>query len=274
MTEDLQYRLYNLSIDPPTNAWPGIALQLDKETEQSLSLKLQQAALEPPPAVWDKIANALNEPAQARVIPIKRTWTRIAVAALIAGVIVLAGLFYIMQSESSNSTANKNKQAPTPAITNTQTEKEDIQVEMPEPRATLGYAAAGAFNPIRIRKRADTRIRYARVEMQPGAGESEVSVDGLAQPPLSGQPNAHIEPKEYLTIAAPNGQPAKISARFTDGLGYLYNYQAVHSIDGALKSLSWKRRFSNWSNKLMANNGFIPASNFLDIVDLEALLKE
>ena len=115
MTEDLQYRLYNLSIDPPANAWPGIALQLDKETEQSLSLKLQQAALEPPSAVWDNIVSALHEPTSAKVVPIKRTWTRIAVAALVAGIIVLAGLFYLMKSEPTSSTAGQSRQAPTPA---------------------------------------------------------------------------------------------------------------------------------------------------------------
>lgn len=275
MTGDLQYKLFNLSVAPPANAWENIAGQMDKETAQSISLKLQQAALEPPPAVWDNIASTLYESAPARVVPMKRTWTRIAIAAAVAGIIVLAGLAYLMQSEPNNSTANKDKQAPTPAITNTQTEKEDIEVAIPEPRATISYAAAGSFNPVPLRRRTNTNIRYARVEMEPGTEHSDVNIDDLAQPPLSGEPHAYIEPKEYLTIAAPNGQPAKISAKFSDGLGYLYNYQTVQSIDGALKSLSWKRRFSNWTHKLMSNTGFIPAaSNFLDIVELEELLKE
>src|SRR5215213_3249671 len=138
MSENLQYRLYNLSIDPPGNAWPDIALQLDKETtEQSLSLKLQQAALEPPPTVWENIVSTLHETKTASVVSMRRTWTRIAVAAMVIGIIVTAGLFYLLQNESANGTANQAKTAPAPANTNTQTQKEEIQIDVPEPRTTI-----------------------------------------------------------------------------------------------------------------------------------------
>jgi hypothetical protein len=46
-------------------------------------------------------------------------------------------------------------------------------------------------------------------------------------------------------------------------------------MDGVFRSISWKQRFHNWSNKLMNSTGFIPAaSNFMDIVELEELLKD
>jgi len=272
MTEDLQYRLYNLSIDPPANAWPGIALQLDKDTEQKLSLKLQQAALEPPPAVWENIAGALQERNTARVIPIRRPWTRIAIAALVIGLIVLAGLFYFMQNEAPPDTAGQHKQQPAPAVPNTEPDKEDIRIEVPQPRSSLSFAATGTAIPVKAYK--TIPIRYARVETTEPA-QQELNIDEAIQDQVSVHPNTHIGPKDYLTIAAPNGQPVKISAKFSDGLGYLYNYQPVLNMDGVFRSISWKQRFSKWSNKLISSTGFIPAaSNFLDIIELEELLKD
>lgn len=272
MTEDLQYRLYNLSMDPPANAWPGIALQLDQESAQKLSLKLHEAALEPPPAVWESIASALQETTTAKVIPIRRPWTRIAVAAIAIGIIVLAGLFYFMQTETPAGTAGTAKKAPSPSITHTRPQKEDIRIEVPQPQAALNFAAAGTTVPVRVNS--SPRIRYARVET-PSPQQEELNTDVIVQDQVAIQPNTYIAPRQYFTIAAPNGTPVKISAKFSDGLGYLYNFHPVFSMDGALRSISWKAKFSKWSNKLISNTGFIPAaSNFFDIVELEELLKE
>ena len=272
MTEDLQYRLYNLSIDPPANAWPGIALQLDKDTEQKLSLKLQSAALEPPPAVWENIVSTLHETGTAKVIPVRRPWTRIAIAAVAIGIIVLAGLFYFMQSETPPGTASQTKEQPAPSITNIEPQKEEISIDVPQPQTTLSFAAANTAIPIRANN--NSPIRYARVETM-STEQQELNIDEAIHDQVSLEPNTYISPKDYLTIAAPNGQPVKISAKLSDGLGYLYNFQPVLNMDGALRSISWKKRFSNWSNKLISNTGFIPAaSNFFDIIELEELLKE
>jgi hypothetical protein len=274
MTKKLQYRLYNLSIDPPTDAWPGIALQLEKDIEEKLSSKLQQAAFDPPPDAWENIVSTLQQENTARVIPIRRSWTRIAVAAVATGIIVLAGLFYLLQSESPNNTAGQTKQPPTPSIANAQPEKAAIHVDMPQPQATLSFVAAGTPIPIRMSSQTNGPVRYAHVETT-GPETEELNVDGIIKDQVSVQSNTYIERKDYLTVVAPNGQPVKMSAKFSDGLGYLYNYQPVQTIDGALRSISWKQRFSNWSNKLLSNTGFIPAaSNFLDIIELEELLKE
>jgi hypothetical protein len=129
---------------------------------------------------------------------------------------------------------------------------------------------------IPMRRRApETRIRYARVDATETSIAQQVQINELANELVSVHPNTHIGPQQYLTITAPNGQPVKISSKFSDGLSYLLNYEPVFNMDGVFKSISWKQQFNNWSNKLMNRTGFIPAaSNFLDIVELEDLLKE
>jgi hypothetical protein len=277
MTEDLQYRLYNTSITPPGDAWPNIAEQLDREAQQKLSYKLQQAVLTPPANAWENILSALEAPAQAKVIPISRKWTRIAVAAITTGIIVLAGLTYFMSSENDpnkSASGQKKEQAVPPANSSNSNNQTNNASVIPLPKQTLTPDPV----PVRIAKRAaKTRIRYARVDNSAFAfnKRSATNVVGAINEPLPVETDTYIRPQAYLTVAAPNGQPARISAKFTDAVGYLLTDEPAATMSAALKSISWKRRFQNWSNKLMASSAFIPAaSNFLDIVELEELLKE
>jgi hypothetical protein len=282
MTEDLQYRLYNHSITPPDGAWPAIATELDKESQERLAHKLQAAALEPPPAVWENIAGALygaevtDTPGQAKVVPIKRRWTRLAVAAMAIGIIVLAGLSYFMLNQS-NEQAGVRPEPPAPRATDNIPQAEDNVAT--DPVVVYNNAVTSNFLPIASKRRrviADNRVRYAEVEtMDLSALEARLSGDVLHEQPVKTQPGTRIPPAQYLTVAAPNGQPARVSAKLTDGLSYVLNNEPTTSMELALRSIAWKLRFSNWSNKLLQSTGFIPtASNFMDIVELEELLKE
>lgn len=282
MAEDLQYRLYNHSITPPDGAWPAIAAELDKEAQGRLSLKLQAAALEPPPGVWENIAGTLygaNEaysPGQAIIIPIRRRWTRLAVAAIAIGIIVLAGLSYLVLNQSNEQAGIIPKTQRTPNPTGNIPQTEDNVTT--DPVVVYNNAATSNFLPIRPRRRAIpvNRVRYAKVEtMDLSALEARLSGDVLHEQQVEMQPVTQITPAQYLTISAPNGQPARISAKFTNGLSYLFNNEPTTTMDLALRSIAWKLRFSKWSNKLLSSTAFIPtASNFMDIVELEELLKE
>ncbi len=274
MAEDLQYRLYNYSIPPPTDAWPNIAAELERDAEHTLSLKLQAAALQPPANAWENIVSILDEVNQPKVIPITRKWTRIAIAAIAIGIIVLAGLFYFLSNNDTKdrSASTRTKQAPAPAVSNTQPSNNEEVVDNAVDDENINNPV-----PVTVARRSNkTPVRYARVEsMDLSNNQANVNVDDIIQQPVSLHSGTQVAPRDYLTVEAPNGQPAKISAKFTDGLGYLFNNEPLRNMDMALKSISWKRRFNNWSDKLMANTGFIPAaSNFLDIVALEEMLKE
>lgn len=282
MTEDLQYRLYNHSITPPDGAWPAIAAELDKDLQERLAHKLQAAALEPPPAVWENIAGALygteeaHSPGRAPVVSIKRRWTRLAVAAMAIGIIVLAGLSYFLLNQGGGQ-ASVTPETRAPRATDNVPAPQDNVAN--DPVVVYDNAVTSNFLPIVSRRRrviADNRVRYAKVETTDlSALEARLSGDVLHEQPVATQPGTRIPPAQYITIAAPNGQPARVSAKLTDGLSYVFNNESTTTMDLALRSIAWRMRFSNWSNKLLQSTGFIPtASNFMDIVELEELLKE
>ncbi|HEY0680401.1 MAG TPA: hypothetical protein VGD17_19095 [Chitinophagaceae bacterium] len=282
MSENLQYRLYNASIDPPDTAWPNIIEQLDTEAAQKLSLKLQQATIDPPAGVWENISEVLDGTGSSKVIPITRRWNRVAVAAIAAGIIVLAGLFYFLTSDAGNrqTAADEKKEVVPPANNdrvinnNNRDVVRNTQADQPEEADTI------TATPIQVaslnRRPMTTRVRYARVENETGENaDNTLHVDEVIDQPVSTDPGTYVGPQDYLTIAAPNGQPAKISVKFTDAMSFLLTDEPAMSMDMALKSISWKRRISNWSNKLLSGSAFMPAAtNFFDIVELEELLKE
>jgi hypothetical protein len=281
MSENLQYKLYNASIAPPGDAWAKIAEELDKEAEHRLSLKLQEATLQPPPSAWQNILDALNKAAPAKVVPISRGWTRIAVAAIVGGIIVLGGLYYFMSTGSDNTASNQTTSPQNNSASNNNSTKQTPVTENTSPNtqpAVASVAGAPTARPVAIASMGfSPRIRHSRVKHTAATsnGASQANVDEAIGDQASLQPKAYITPKEYLTVAAPNGEPAKISARFTDAVNYVLIDAPADNMNAALKSISWKQRVSKWRNKLMMNAGFIPAgTNFLDIIELEKLLNE
>ncbi len=286
MTENLQYRLYNASIEPPGDAWPKIAGQLDQTAQEHLALKLQEATLEPPANAWGNILATLDADTRTAVIPINRNWKKWAAAAVAASIIIIAGWLYLRTDQPT--------EAGTASTTNTT--KDDTTIEIAP--GSLGYtlatpeqgnkrqaintsSLATRINPSRMLAFASNTsipIRYAHVngsETPVDNDNDNVQVEEAIDQNVSMHANAFISPKKYLTVAAPNGQPAKISAKFTDAVGFIFNNEPTENLDMAIRSFSWQQRFRNWSNKLMNNAAFIPAAtNFLDIVELEELLKE
>lgn len=278
MAENLQYKLYNASIAPPGNAWSKIAEELDKEAEHRLQQKLHEAVLTPPPAAWQNILEVLNEASshqQAKVIPITRRWG-VAAAAILAGIIVLGGLYYFMWRDNySNNTASGNN---TQTQTNSDNDKNNSTTQTPAPSANTQLtdeeiAKLPVARPVVAAISFSPRIRHSRVKNSPET--EQVNIDNAIGAQVSLQPGANIPPQQYLTVAAPNGEPAKISARFTDAVTYAMADVPADNMTAVLKTISWKQRLNKWRNKLMKTGAFIPAgTNFLDIVELEELLKD
>ena len=284
MTENLQYRLYNASIEPPVDAWPKIAGQLDQTAQEHLAHTLQEAELEPPADAWKNIAAALDADARPNVIHINRTWKKWAVAAVAASIIIIAGIIYLRPAQPAvDGTASTTEpQRDSNLITNTtpQSKKVSEQDKGQQQTQTSNTVVTVNNGPrmLAFTSNTTTPIRYAHVD---GAGSGadnnndNVRIEEAIDQNPSIHPGAYISRKEYLTVAAPNGQPAKISAKFTDAVGFIFNNEPTENLDMAIRSFSWQQRFRNWSNKLMSNAAFIPAAtNFLDIVELEELLKE
>lgn len=285
MAENLQYRLYNASIDPPGDAWPKIAGQLDRIAEEHLSHKLQQATLEPPANAWENILATLDSTSQpAPVFSINRRWKKWAAAAVAASIVLVAGLLYLRPSRTSaDRTASTQQQQ-----TNGSSENNNSSTIDPNSRDNADtqqtannrpvIASANAPRMVAYMPSTTQRVRYAQVDdagLVTAHSEETVDVDNAIDQSVSLRPAAYIPPRQYLTVTAPNGQPARISAKLADAVNFVYNNETTANLDMALRSISWQQRFRSWSNKLMNNAAFIPAAtNFLDIVELEELLKE
>lgn len=282
MAGNLQYRLYNASIPPPGDAWSKIAEELDKDPEQRLVTRMQEATLTPPPSAWQNILDALNEAdhTKAKVVPFRRKWRNIAAAAIVTGIVLLSGLNYFMADKDSsgnsttktsradgqktNASTDKNIVPPTPVTSNDPgTQPAPVAIVNNASPRPIAVAALG-FSP---------RIRYSRVK--PAPADSEVNTDGAVGGSASLKPEAFVGPQDYFTVTAPNGQPARISARFADAVNYVMVNAPTDNMTNALKSFSWKQRVSKWCDKLMMNAAFIPAgTNFMDIIELQELLNE
>ncbi|HYF29915.1 MAG TPA: hypothetical protein VD993_02240 [Chitinophagaceae bacterium] len=287
MTGDLQYRLYNISIDPPVDAWPKIVEQLDNAAREQISHKLQDAALDPPAKAWQNIAAALDESNTSKVIPIARNWKRLAVAASVIAVIAVGAMLYFKPANTANTAGNTSTQAKdTPIVHNPVPSNTDD--DNSNKTNVAGVTASSrdentnrSSNPVKLfafTNPGSTTVRYAHIdvaEITVGNAEDETEINESIVQYASLEPEARVGPQDYLTIIAPNGQPVRISAKFTDAVGFVFTDAPTESIDMAIKSISWKQRFRSWSNKLMSNAAFMPAAtNFLDIIELEQLLKE
>lgn len=284
MTDNLQYRLYNADIDPPVDAWPKISGQLDRIAQEHLTQKLQEAALEPPANAWQNILATLEESNQpAAVVPINRSRRNWTWAAAAAAVIIVTGLLYFKPASTDTdetaatgkSEQEQNTVVVPPAARNT----DQGSVTNVAQRPTVAISTVSGRNPVRIFAFANSSARVRHAHVSGNSTDEEIleslRVEEAIDQSASLQPDAYISPKEYLTVAAPNGQPAKISAKLTDAVNFVFNNEPVQSIDMAIRSISWQQKFRNWSNKLMNSAAFIPAgTNFLDIVELEELLKE
>jgi hypothetical protein len=282
MAESLQYKLYNASIAPPGDAWQKIAEELDKDAAHRISLKMQEATLTPPAAAWQNILEVLNEasPSQAKVIQMSPRWAKIAAAAIVAGIIVLAGLYYFMSADSNSGNTASKQTTSSPNNSASDSNNSTNKTSVTENTSSNPKPSDGAIadlptaRPVAIASMGfSPRIRHSRVQNIPATGQ--VNVDEAIGDGASLQPKANIPPQQYLTVAAPNGQPAKISTRFTDAVICVLIDVPPDNMNGVLKSISWKQRVNNWRKRLMVNGAFIPAgTNFLDIVELEELLKE
>ena len=285
MTDNLKYRLENAALTPPENAWNNIMQELELGPEHHLTLKLQQAELAPPAQAWGIIEASLNK-GTGRLVPMSAKWQRYAVAAIAIGVIVFAG---ILNLKSDRQTTNNSNAALTVPNTGEPQAASSPRLDNSGNLAAAGTAQASSrlvaiarpnvFNFIADRywKPQPMRVRYANVdEAEIDNGEDQLSPgDEIVDRAVTPEPRTAAHTGNYLTVPAPNGEPAKISSKLTDGVGYVYATTRPENIDMAIKSISWQMKFSNWSNKLMANSSFIPAAtNFFDIMELEALLNE
>lgn len=285
LAADAQYqpisdKMHTAAITPPANNWQAIAERLQIPAEHThLADKLYPLQVTPPVNSWNQIAAALeNKTTETPVVKLKPNWYKYAAAAVIIGIIATA--VYLVSNNATTPfkneiTVNKKPGATNAAATvgSNNNNIGNLKTEKIAPTGVYIYNKQG--NEVED-------ISYASVAAVHSIAETPIIINS---PLIRDETGAVIRDIEqitmngnYLMVTGPNGQPTRISAKFSNILGYLTgggNEDTEEGIDRIMKESSlWKKRFQEWRKKI-SQSQFSPAGgNFLDIEAFKELIKE
>ena len=253
-------RLYNYNAEAPADAWKNIASELDKSETKIVPLQ--------------------NNKKNQKVIYFRMA----AAASVIAIIATTIWLSSNTKDDAINSTASsvipQSQQQSTPVAG---TEKTTLPASDTQEKKLAKEQTA--YNPAKKTTPAQTQEAFVADYVKGNKAED------LAQDPAIGNKEklqtANGEtpmdialmntPNTYISITGPDGQTIKVSAKFSNLIGYLTdkNPELQENLDVIIKeSAKWKNTFAKWRDK-MTNNVVAPSlSNFMDIMELSNVLEE
>lgn len=293
MESPLQNKLLQYEVAPPATVWEKISGQLDQEfipADAMLSMKMEKASVAPPSHSWDNIAATLHPKSSSKVIPI--VYKRIAVAAIVAGLIALSAVYFLNDNNSAqiNNTVALNSTSKSPGNASPSTQSYSPNTTGKEAKAFAAItqersSAKRSYSKKNIVTSVPPYLTYAELELEPApvrtVADIQQPVEVEAPPIRDARGNIIMDysviskPNDpYITITSPSGIQTKISNKFLHCLSYL-NSDASSSETGYDEGMEWKNKFEEWRNKLLSEGAFVPAaSNFFDIFELKALIEE
>lgn len=306
MPANLHDKLINLEVNPPATSWENISKRLDEEfdvAEIRLSQKLMDATAMPPDKIWEDIAAAIPARQEikhkARVIPMK--WKRIAVAAILLGLIATTIIYFVnsgietpivpvaINPPHTDSNKKLTEKTQDPAIVQNPLSAPTIAItpRLPDNTILSGTAQeqkSTAVAQSRISSRAEEprNLKYSHTGyIQSIRNSSPIAINGPSIRDINGRiildPDLVTAPgdKNYIIVTAPNGEQTRISSKF------LYLLSSLNEPDQTdYKDLpswiraGWRKRFTQWKEKIQQSS-FVPsAGNFLDVFELNELIKD
>jgi hypothetical protein len=297
MSGSLKNKLQQFEIAPPPAVWEKLSRQIDEEfvaADNRLAAKLEEASMPAPAGAWDKInaeltGNAFVGDQRVKVVPL---YKRIAVAAIVTGILFLGGLYFLNINKPENNIVKTvpEKIIP-PAASTEQPKKSDTgnstlmaANEKPVPKFTR------AVNRPLPKPRIPAQNAIAAVDYTPYPEQaplydlqtvSALQPVSVSAPPLRDKKGNIIldaslisnPDDEYITVTGPNGKQTKISSKFLSCLGYINATLTSNEVD--TRAIQCKTQFEEWRKKILAQPAFIPtANNFFDIFELKDLLQE
>jgi hypothetical protein len=316
MPESLQNKLHQYEVTPPSSVWDKIAAQLDEEfvsRDSQLAEKIDNITVPPPDVVWQNIAEQLQSDEapteRSKVIPL--VYRRIAIAAIVSGVLAVAAMYLFTSNRSAN---QRDEYVTTPKT------KDVITVPQNEPgKADSGraqsadqkniakrpannkpqiasvqrirFVSVNRSQPVAVADEANTYIpdgEYADSDFSPQPEEaplyelhtvSALQPVSVSAPPLRDKKGNIIldlatisRPNDpYIVVTGPNGKQTRISSKFLSCLGYINSRSSENDARGS-RCIS---KFDEWRERLIAEPGFIPtANNFFDIFELKDLVQD
>ncbi len=322
MPDHLKYKMYDLEVAPPATAWESIAAALaDAEQYANLSGKMYNHAETPAPDLWNSIAerldddtsfsqlsdnlknfetpppthswqniaaaldNVAEEKDQARVIPFKRLFYRIAAAAVFAGLLIGGWVYLNPSTKQIETAATISKPAPANTLNNPgETQLPTTNPAQVAPSIETGAADVGAIFSQKQHSTENTIAHplTASVVAKPtNASDFAINVDAPQIKNEKGEVIHDIEQltsnSNYVIVTGPNGQLTRMSAKFANLIRYMNDADdnTEEYVDKVIKESSiWKKRFQEWRSKI-SQSSFIPSTtNFLDIMEFKELIQE
>jgi hypothetical protein len=294
MSGSFQQKLQRHEETPPPTVWNKIAKQLDEEflpSDSRLSSTLESASIDPPEAAWLNIASALHPEKTGRLVAFP--FKRIAVAAIVTGILVIGALFFFNNGTPDDS-PRKTQMAVVPA--QPAPDSSDIATApLPDVQGNTRSSKIRVASPPVVRHAAyHPRVAVRQAVTKPTfasfAGEASLPTlqpqptlpsITVSAPPIKDE-SGHIimdlklitEPDEqYITVTSPSGDQTRISNKFINCLSYINGNASAADIDA--RGAACQAQFDRWRKKLLSEAAFIPtASNFLDIFEFRDLIQD
>jgi hypothetical protein len=275
LDDDRKYTVLASKMDgfeapPPPSAWEAISTRLGDDGQYArVAAKMTHFEAAPPAPLWDKIAASLSEPnttvaaKAAPVIQLRKILYRALAAAVIISVI--AGGWMMLSNKSSVSTEivknnlvvppapsspGKEEKNTSPATPSTGSEETAIgsfptETVVSAPQVNDHHHAAN--NTV---SEDDRVLKYAMVQRLPAFHEGPIVISSAPIADANGVVIRDIDVlttnSNYIMVTGPNGQQARISAKFASVIRYLNGStdDTEEYLDKVIKeSDTWKKRF-------------------------------
>ncbi|MEP6615442.1 MAG: DUF4179 domain-containing protein [Ginsengibacter sp.] len=222
-----------------------------------LSDKLNNYSVPPPADVWDGIARKLDD-GQLNKSPGYRKKRYYMIAAA-AGIVILVGCFVLFTVFSNHT----NEQIAS-SVDHVTGQKKD----------TAGQneiAQKINDNQMRVPDIDDNKVPKAKESGHPMRNTSQVKIpaekkDTKTKNEKNSSLTEEKQKSSYITIAGPEGQPVKISAKAAALIESSDEKSPPHTV--------WNKKINKWRDIMKANTLAPTPGNFLDIVELNNALTD
>jgi Ca2+-binding EF-hand superfamily protein len=293
---DLKTKMYNYQSIPPSNVLANIFATLDKDDAQattSFNERMYNYQQEAPANAWQNIINELDK-SEAKIVPLtnnkknlKAIYFRMAAAASV--IAVIATTVWFSNRNTDNPTSSNPIVSVTPEIkqpVTAEVKKENTALPASDPQEkkstqekTIAQTNVKKTAPLPV---ADNSVpNYVKGNTTNDLADNPATANKEKLQDVNGNTPNDIAlmntPNSYISVTGPDGQSVKVSAKFSNLIGYLTDNSAdtKENIDVIIsESAKWRKIFAGWREK-MTNNSVAPSiSNFMDIISLSEILED
>ncbi len=302
MSVNIQHKLLQYEMPPPTGTWENIARRLDHEFDSydsKISENINEAVLQAPALAWQNITAALDENKEpAKIIPLF-TRKRMMMAAAVIGLLI-TGAWLFRQSIFTDNTG-----VGTASIKEAFTDKKSNNDEIVKTDELSSSVAQIIPRKVRVKP---TLPISEHVDMLTSRLFETEELMNFSEPRIISTQNFHVVDAtdeafitaplirdangkiimdyslittgsgNYFNVTGPNGEQTRISSKFANFLAYLNNSsnEKEEYLDFLFRrNAAWKKTFEDWRIKILQQASFAPSGfTFFDILELKDLIKD